>query len=845
MRTRLVLLGGQTIALGLMMAFLVVPASALFLDEYGADALPYAYIAVAGAGVLVSSGMSRAQRRLSLAGLAGTVLWAYLVIVLTAWVVLTTGDGLWVTFPLLVLFPLSIPIGFVLVGSQAGRLLDVRQMKAHFPRVVAGFSFGFAVGGLAAAALVGPLGGPGHLLGIDVLAVLTMIGFVTATGRRFPDELRAPPSPAPADNRTSGPSRRALFANPLVVMIFGYQLLSAAVTQLLDFMVWERAAARYPDPSDLAQFQGVFGAIINVASVLFVVVVAGWMLTRYGLGVGLAANPAGVLVLLVITTLVGYAVGPVGFLFFAFVCAQQVTDISLTDGTTRTSINATYQALLPEQRLRAQTMIEGAGVPLALGFVGVLLIIHNALGLDIRVVVLVTVLLTLLWLGFGVRAYREYGVNLRDVLSRRAWDPVALRIDDDASRAVVEQLLASVDLRDVRAGLDALADAGSPDLYSHVITLLHDTDDNRQVLGLEVAGRAGLMTSDALVTSTRLLLQDDDLAVRLAAAAALVGVDGEPGDAGRVVWLTALASDEPATVGAALIASGGSPNRFFMPYLVGQASSPTPPGELVDALVAHADHLDRVVEGLLSDPTVPRRTRERLVHALGESRSPRARDLLVAHIGDGDPAIVEAAARALQAVGHREPAGRVEMREALLSEAARSNRCLRVLALLDDRQAAEVLSVALQDELVASGRRVEVLLSLSHEPRAISRAVSGLSAIVEAERNSALEMLEVSVGRSTAQLVLPMLDPAMGQYERADRLGAFVPVLERTLAEWLRDLVLDADGYWREPWLRACALYVTPELLGSAAGDIASTLENDDDPDVAQTAHWVAGGQRP
>jgi hypothetical protein len=90
-----------------------------------------------------------------------------------------------------------------------------------------------------------------------------------------------------------------------------------------------------------------------------------------------------------------------------------------------------------------------------------------------------------------------------------------------------------------------------------------------------------------------------------------------------------------------------------------------------------------------------------------------------------------------------------------------------------------------------------------------------------------------------------MLDPAMGQYERADRLGAFVPVLERTLAEWLRDLVLDADGYWREPWLRACALYVTPELLGSAAGDIASTLENDDDPDVAQTAHWVAGGQRP
>ncbi len=164
MRSRLVLLGGQTIALGLMMAFLVVPASSVFLAVYGAALLPYTYLCVAVAGVALSALMSRAQRRWSLAHVAVMVLAAYAVIVAAAWAALEFADATWVTFPLVVLFPLSIPVGFVLVGTQAGRLLDVRQMKAHFPRVVAGFSVGFAVGGLIAARLVGVFGGPAGLL---------------------------------------------------------------------------------------------------------------------------------------------------------------------------------------------------------------------------------------------------------------------------------------------------------------------------------------------------------------------------------------------------------------------------------------------------------------------------------------------------------------------------------------------------------------------------------------------------------------------------------------------------------------------------------------------------------
>ena len=90
-----------------------------------------------------------------------------------------------------------------------------------------------------------------------------------------------------------------------MLAIFGYQLLSSAVSQLLDYIVWERAAARYPDSLGLTRFMGFFGVVINVVTIVFVGVFAGRLLTRFGVGVGLWANPAGVLMVLIIAAVAG------------------------------------------------------------------------------------------------------------------------------------------------------------------------------------------------------------------------------------------------------------------------------------------------------------------------------------------------------------------------------------------------------------------------------------------------------------------------------------------------------------------------------------------------------------
>jgi hypothetical protein len=101
-------------------------------------------------------------------------------------------------------------------------------------------------------------------------------------------------------------------------------------------------------------------------------------------------------------------------------------------------------------------------------------VIFNTLDLDVRILALGTAAISVVWLIFAFLGYRAYGHNLRASFARRDWDPVALLVDDDASRAVLDRLVNSDDIRDVRLAVDVLADAESPRLAVHAIRLLSE-----------------------------------------------------------------------------------------------------------------------------------------------------------------------------------------------------------------------------------------------------------------------------------------------------------------------------------------------------------------------------------
>lgn len=153
-----------------MAALLGIVANAMFLDAYGSAWLPVTYIAIGGAGILVSGAVANAAKRYDLLAIARVVLGGAAIAIGASWVLATGGNAAWVSVPLLVLFPILIQLGFVFIGGQGGQLLDIAGIKASFPRIMGGFPVGAVLGGLLGGQLVTWLGRTEDLLLATALA---------------------------------------------------------------------------------------------------------------------------------------------------------------------------------------------------------------------------------------------------------------------------------------------------------------------------------------------------------------------------------------------------------------------------------------------------------------------------------------------------------------------------------------------------------------------------------------------------------------------------------------------------------------------------------------------------
>jgi HEAT repeat protein len=521
LRPRLTLLLGQSFFLGLTLGLLVVAAISLLLSTFGAQALPYVYIVVAILGAAAFYGFAEAQRRWTLIQVSAVTEIIVVVFLALTWAGLVFAGAAWLAFPAMVSFSLISQVGFVILGGQAGRLLDVRQIKRYFPRVVAGFVTGFMVAG----ALVGPLqrwlGGTAYLLLAAAVSAALMLAMLQLTNARYHHLLSRADGAGP---ELPPPPLRHLLVKRFVLLILLYQMLSAMGSQLLDFMALSASGARFTDSETLAQFWGAFTFFLTLTELLFLALLAGFLLSRFGLRFGMAANPGLVILMLVAIVVVGLVAGPGVLLLFWLIVLARALDVVMTDGTTRTSINAAYQALPPRERAAVQTGVEGIGVPLALGLTGVVLIIFDSIGgLTAVHIAAFTLVISALWLAAGLLTYRGYADNLLQILRRRALGSDELILDDGSSLGVIERLLESGRLSDVRLALDMLEGAEHPSLSAHLAELVRrDEADIRIEALLRIEARR---EAKALPLVRDMLDSGADPAVRGAALQAFCALD--------------------------------------------------------------------------------------------------------------------------------------------------------------------------------------------------------------------------------------------------------------------------------------------------------------------------------
>jgi hypothetical protein len=801
----------QSMAFGLWAALLGIVANAMFLEAYGAKWLPVTYIAIAITGVIVSGAVSRAARRYDVVRIATVVLGGAAILQLAAWVIAAGTGSAWVSAPLLVLFPILIHLGFVFIGGQAGRILDIAGIKASFPRIMAGFPIGAIAGGLLGPAIVAAAGRTEHLLLPTALAEGAFAVMAFATGRRFRGRFGVEPAPpvvASLDDAgealPAGRSFRRLAVDPFVALIALYVVLSALANQLADYLVMDRAAARYPKAEDLAVFVSAYTAAMNAVILVFLLGMAGALLRRFGLRLGITVNAVVVTAFALAMVVVFAVAGGTSFALLVVASATQIANLALSDGTTRTSLNAIYQVLPERMRLSVQAAVEGAGFPIAIGISGVLIIVLNLLPFALPAILAALAIVAGAWTAVAVRLYRAYAPALSAALGRRAQlDEVAAEAAIARDAASVGRLLASPDTRSARLGVELLAEVSSPLLANELAGHVDDPRADVRIaalVGLARAGDADAMQRLAEQVASGASSADPGIRRRAAEAAVVLGsearaavhallADGDPSvrraalDAVQVgdddaVDLVVRALDDPSTAGPAAAAIAR----------LGDAVVPVLDVRLTSRADAGAD------AGLV-----------RLVCASGAGTA--ARDSVLArHIAHPDRELGRLVMERLVRRGPAPDRLAVPLDAVLVDDLRHAGRILAALQAVEGLDGP--VERALADELDLVRRRVAVnrLARLGED-----RLGSALLAIREdGERHGlAVEALEVAVGQGEARRLLAALDPAMapGDARRAlDAHGGAGTTGPAGRDAVLRDLVEDADGAWRSPWLRACAI---------------------------------------
>ena len=788
------LLTAQALAFGVTLALLIVPANSLFLDAYGSEWLPATYIAIAVLGTTGSALIARAARRAPLVQVATVSLGAFAVLFGTSWLVLVAG-GVWFSAVLLVLFPIALQIGFVFIGGQAGRLLDVRQMKALFPRVVSGFAVGFFLGGLLGIPLLAVLGSTENLLLATTVAQLLFLGLLLATERRFPEVRATPAEDAPAVAR---PPLRTLFASGLALLLLAYQVLSAMGSWVVDYLLFNRAASRY-EADDLTRFLSGYTAVLNLVDILFLALLAGPLMRRFGLRLGLALNPVVVAGVLAIMAAVAAGAGGASLGLFVLAALVRIADIATTDGTTRTSINAAYQVVPVEERLSVQAVVEGIGVPIAIGATGVLLLALNALGLGIGAVIVFGLALGVIWTGVAVGVYRSYTRSLAEEMRRRSLVTRDLDIADDDVVAV-RALLQSDDARDVRLGLDLLAGVSSPASAVELRHAVEHSDPEVRVRALgQLAATGDAQAAHEAASLVPDLARSSDVADRRAAAAALAGRNVAAFDPGV---LAALLDDVDVSVRAAAL-DAVAPMDAAEPEIVSRVAAAVGDarnaGRATTALHRLGDAGVPALANAVAHDGAPRRVS--LVRAAATASIDHGFGIVAPAVDDRDRTVVLAALDALDAAGGRDVVPTEVLDNVFRDASSLAMRAFAARAALDEHD--DALERALDDEIDLARRLVVAVLALRYDER-IRAAVRVIDHGEGQRRALAVEALDVTLSRAETVIALPLVRRDLTMDERAAELPLHVPY-ERTPEEWIADIASDPEGVWRSPWLAACA----------------------------------------
>ncbi len=787
---------------------------ALLYARFGAQYLPYLYMAVSGITFLVLMSMTALMARVSRVHLYRAVPMVLTAVLSVERIVL--GFNFQWFYPVLWLSMSVIgTLQALYIWGLAGSIVDTRQAKRLFPLFGASVILGAIAGGFLTAPLARWLQTENLIL---IWAATLLIAFVL--GNQLINRSHQPHALRIAGRRAGALDEIKtgyLFVrgSRLMRWIVVSGILFSILTYALSLPFARSAAREYPDASQLAGFLGVFQGITTTAALLASLFVANRLYTRFGLMTARLGLP--------VIYVLGFGVLTV-FPIFPAIVVFRFTEQLWSQGISSAAYQAVFN-VVPQQR-RDQTRTFISAVPDQIGtFAAGLILVVGQQALPpqtLYLLGLVTALGALVVVWQQKRAYAHALVAaLRDgqpqvFVSEAA--PFSEFQRDAAAFSTVLTGLSSSDVNVRRVSLEVLSELPAPQASNTLSALLHDPDVEVRVLTLKALACAKAASAlievaaclddpqpevraqavealrhmaghgRGLVKLIRPLLDDEQTIVRARTAATLLHLGEQV--AARATLQSMLKSHETDARVAALRAWSESSDLAANEWIVEALNDPLP---CVRCAAARA-----------CPSSIPPSITPRLIRALGDDDSTVRAEVAAAigRVGStlldatvaalSDPALELGALSALEFLPIHQAVPKI--RDYACTSAARAvhyHEVRRSIHLNGDERL-HLLGDSLRDAAQRQAINSLRAIGLIGDREAVQTAINNLNSREPSQRANAIETLESINDRDITRPLLPLWESS--------------EVPPAPAMDWRTALLDDAD-----PWLRACADFAQSE----------------------------------
>ncbi len=347
--------------------WLEVSVAALFLDEYGAESLPWIYIVSAGIGTMLGSFYSLLQKFLPLR----RVIVIIAVLMALPLPLFRLGLGSVVMLGLTVfLMRLWLEAIYVLnelnTSITANQLFNIREIKRTFPLVSSGVLAADVVSGLSLPFLRQLMGLPNVILMACILLFCgaCILYYLSQSYQQFfPDSSKRRLQESQPDfttRRLKGPMKR------YVLLLVAFFVMAQVLWLLLDFQYLAQIEQRL-NVENIADFLALFSAVLGAFELTLQWFVSSRMIERLGVFIVTMTSPA---MIFVVSAL---SLGGLVSIFVGMITLRFVDELFRYTLLASTG-PVLFQPIPDANRSRIQSFVRGIVEPISSGGIGVVML---------------------------------------------------------------------------------------------------------------------------------------------------------------------------------------------------------------------------------------------------------------------------------------------------------------------------------------------------------------------------------------------------------------------------------------------------------------------------------------